>query len=56
MENTITENEVINQENRLHQAIIGRNIDTLEKLLHNDLLFIIPSGEVITKEIDLNLE
>lgn len=53
MENTITKNEVINQENRLYQAIIRRNIDTLEKLLHNDLLFIIPSGEVITKEIDL---
>lgn len=53
MENTITKNEVINQENRLYQAIIGRNIDTLEKLLHNNLLFIIPSGEVITKEIDL---
>lgn len=53
MENTITKNEVIEQENRLYQAIIGGNIDTLEKLLHNDLLFIIPSGELITKEIDL---
>lgn len=53
MEATITRSKVIEQENRLYEAIIEGNINILEKLLHNDLLFIIPSGEAITKEIDL---
>ena len=54
METTITQSKVIEQENRLYHAMLTGDINTLEKLLHNDLLFIIPSGEVINKEIDLN--
>lgn len=53
METIIKENEIIEQENKLYKAIKECNINTLEELLHNDLLFIIPSGGVITKEIDL---
>ena len=44
MEATITRSKVIEQESRLYEAIIEGNINILEKLLHNDLLFIIPSG------------
>lgn len=55
MKTTTTRNQVIEHENILYQAIIEGNINTLEKLLHNDLLFIIPNGEMITKEIDLNM-
>lgn len=29
------------------------NVQALDKLLHKDLLFIVPSGETITKEMDL---
>lgn len=53
METIIKKNEIIEQENKLYKAIKECNINTLEELLHNDLLFIIPSGGVITKEIDL---
>lgn len=53
METLITKNEIIEQENRLYEAITESNINTLEELLHDDLLFVIPSGDVITKEIDL---
>jgi len=49
----IAESEILNQENKLYEAIKKSDIATLDKLLHKDLLFIIPSGEVITKEIDL---
>lgn len=49
----IVESEILNQENKLYEAIKKSDVATLDKLLHKDLLFIIPSGEVITKEIDL---
>lgn len=53
MATIIEKSEIIEQENKLYTAITDSNIDMLEELLHDDLLFIIPSGEVITKEIDL---
>lgn len=49
----IAESEILNQEEKLYEAIKNSDIATLDKLLHEDLLFIIPSGDVITKEIDL---
>jgi hypothetical protein len=54
MDNKLTENSVLQQENKLYSAIKDSNISTLDQLLHDDLLFILPSGEAITKEIDLN--
>jgi hypothetical protein len=53
METIIQESEIIEQENKLYNAIKESNISVLEELLHNDLLFVIPSGEMVTKEIDL---
>jgi len=53
METPIKESEIIAQENKLYKAIKESDVNVLDELLHNDLLFIIPSGEVITKEIDL---
>ncbi|MDR6967639.1 ketosteroid isomerase-like protein [Flavobacterium arsenatis] len=53
METIIKKSEIIEQENKLYKAITESNINALEELLHDDLLFVIPSGEVITKEIDL---
>lgn len=49
----MTRNDILNQEDRLYKAIKERNIEVLDELLHKDLLFIIPGGEVITKEVDL---
>lgn len=54
MSDKLTENSIREQENRLYSAIKDGNITVLDQLLHDDLLFIIPSGETITKEIDLN--
>lgn len=49
----ITNDQVLEKENELFHAIQFRDIEKLEFLLHDDLLFIIPNGETITKEIDL---
>lgn len=54
MDNKLTENSILEQENKLYSAIKDSNITALDQLLHDDLLFILPSGETITKEIDLD--
>ena len=54
MDNKLTENSILEQENKLYSAMKDGNITALDQLLHDDLLFILPSGETITKEIDLN--
>ena len=46
--------EIIKLEDELMVAIKSSDIDTLDKLLHNDLLFIAPGGQAITKQIDLD--
>jgi len=51
----ITKEEILNLENKLYEAIKSNNIEVLDELLHNNLLFIVPSGETITKEMDLNV-
>ena len=50
----VTKKEILNLENRLYEAIKNRDVKELYELLHDDLLFIIPSGETITKEMDLD--
>lgn len=45
--------EILNLESRLYQAIKESDIQVLDELLHEDLLFIAPNGDVVTKEIDL---
>ncbi|UZJ63148.1 DUF4440 domain-containing protein [Sphingobacterium sp. KU25419] len=49
----MTKADILNQENKLYGAIKESNIKVLEELLHDDLLFVIPNGDVITKEMDL---
>lgn len=49
----ITKNDILTLENQLYEAMKSSNLQILDKLLHNDLLFIVPSGETITKEMDL---
>ncbi|MCX2454374.1 nuclear transport factor 2 family protein, partial [Pedobacter sp. PLR] len=49
----ITKNDILNLENQLYDAMKSSNVEILDKLLHNDLLFIVPGGETITKEMDL---
>lgn len=44
-----------NAENELLLAIKNADILVLERLLHDDLLFNLPNGQTVTKEIDLNV-
>ena len=49
----ITKNEIIELENKLVEGIKKSDITFLDKVLHNDLLFLAPNGQIITKAIDL---
>jgi hypothetical protein len=55
MDNKITEDNILEQENNLYYAIKEGSVTLLDELLHDSLLFIIPSGEVITKEMDMDI-
>jgi len=55
MDNTkINREDVVDVENRLFSAQLVSNVDILDQLLHDDLIAIAPTGQVITKEMDLN--
>ncbi|WP_035653367.1 nuclear transport factor 2 family protein [Flavobacterium sp. ASV13] len=45
---------VVNAEIELLTAIKNADVSTLEKILHDDLLFNLPDGNTITKEFDLD--
>ncbi|MDU1890297.1 MAG: nuclear transport factor 2 family protein [Dysgonomonas sp.] len=47
-------NEIITCEAKLLKAMKECDIKTLDELLHDELIFNGPTGELVTKEIDLN--
>lgn len=47
------EEQIIDCENRLLDAIRNGDIHTLDNLLHESLMFTIPTGQTITKEMDI---
>jgi len=49
----ITRQEVVEAEKRLLAAQRAGNVAVLEQLLHDDLVGLSPTGELITKEMDL---
>lgn len=49
----LTEKKILEIENQLREAMKKSDVEILEQLLHDDLLFVLPSGEVITKKTDL---
>lgn len=49
----ITKNEITDLENKLVDGIKNSDITFLDQVLHNDLLFLAPNGQIITKAIDL---
>lgn len=49
----ITKNEITKLENTLVEGIKNSDITILDNVLHNDLLFLAPNGQLITKAIDL---
>lgn len=49
----IERKEIIEVELRLIEAIRNSNLSFLERVLHDDLLFLAPNGQVVTKAMDL---
>lgn len=53
MEKTITRENVVEAENKLFSAQLVSNVDALDQLLHDELIAVSPTGEIVTKEMDL---
>ncbi|MGJ1196000.1 nuclear transport factor 2 family protein [Sphingobacterium spiritivorum] len=49
----LNEQKILDIENQLREAMQKSDVGILEQLLHDDLLFVLSDGEVITKEMDL---
>ncbi len=45
--------QILQLEQRLLEAIKTSDVEVLDQLLHDDLLFIAPNSQTITKEMDL---
>ena len=50
----ITRDHVIEAENKLFSAQLTSNLDILDQLLHDDLMAVVPTGQIVTKEMDLS--
>ena len=49
----LTEQKILEAEKQLLEAMQKSDVEILDRLLHDDLLFVLPNGEVITKQMDL---
>lgn len=49
----LNEQKILETEKQLLEAMKASDVGMLDRLLHEDLLFILPTGEVITKALDL---
>jgi len=55
MENIkISREDVVEAESKLFSAQLVSDVDILDQLLHDDLIAVAPTGQLITKEMDLN--
>lgn len=50
----VTKEDVADAENQLFLAQLANNVDALDQLLFDNLIAIAPSGQMLTKEMDLN--
>lgn len=51
--NTSVREQILEAEHQLTEAMRHNNVQLLDALLHEDLLFITPDGNTVTKEQDL---
>lgn len=51
---TFDKDAILESEHGLIEAICKSDIPYLTRILHDDLLFIIPNGQTITKQMDLD--
>ena len=50
----INREDIVEAENKLFSAQLVSNVDLLDQLLHDDLIAVAPTGQIVTKEMDLN--
>lgn len=50
----ITKEDVSEAENQLFQAQLTSNVDALDQLLYDNLIAVAPTGQTLTKEMDLD--
>jgi len=50
----IQREDVVEAENKLFSAQLVSNVEILDQLLHDDLIAVTPTGQVVTKEMDLS--
>lgn len=50
----ISREDVIEVENKLFSAQLVSNVEILDELLHDDLIAVTPTGQIVTKEMDLD--
>jgi len=50
----ITKEDVSEAENQLFQAQLTSNVDALDQLLYDHLIAVAPTGQTLTKEMDLD--
>ena len=50
----ITKEDVTEVENKLFLAQLKSNVDVLDQLLHDNLIALTPTGQTLTKEMDLD--
>ena len=50
----ILKEQILELEHRLIEGIKSSDVELLDKLLHDDLLFMAPGGQMITKKMDLD--
>ena len=51
---TITREDIVEVENQLFSAQLVSDVNILDQLLHDDLIAVAPTGQIVTKEMDLN--
>lgn len=49
----LNEEKILEVEKQLLEAMRKSDVEILDQLIHEDLLFVLPTGEVITKKMDL---
>lgn len=50
----ISREDVVEAENKLFSAQLVSDVSILDQLLHDDLVAVAPSGQIVNKEMDLN--
>lgn len=50
----INREDVVEAEHKLFSAQLVSDVDLLDQLLHDDLIAVAPTGQIVTKEMDLD--